>query len=64
MENDIPIQSKPLNIIEVNYDTLFDSLETTIFSKILVSTAAQVQHIEVSGYHCWVYFMYQYNQSR
>lgn len=44
IENDIPIQFRPLNIVEVNYDTLFDPLETAILSKILVSPFAQLQN--------------------
>lgn len=48
MESDIPISSGPLNIVEVNYDTLFDPTETTHLSEILVSPMAQQQHAEVS----------------
>lgn len=48
MENAIPIQSKPLNIVEMNYDTLFDSMESARLYEILVSPKAQLQHTEES----------------
>ena len=41
MESDILISSGPLNIVEVNYDDLFDPTETTHISEILVSVVAQ-----------------------
>lgn len=49
MENDIPIHSRPLNIEEVNYVTLFDPPETSRVAEILVFTTAQIEHTEVSG---------------
>ena len=49
LECDVPESSGPLNIVEVNYDDLFDPIETTKLSKVLVSPEAQMYHAEVSG---------------
>lgn len=46
---DIPPSEDPLNIVEVNYDHLFDPIPTTQLSEVLVSTEAQQQHADVSG---------------
>lgn len=42
MENDIPIQFRTLNTIEVDYGTFFDPPDTARFAEILVSTDAQI----------------------
>lgn len=49
LESDIPASSGPLNLVEVNYDDLFDPVETARLSEILVSLEAQQQHVDVSG---------------
>ncbi|CAH1432412.1 unnamed protein product [Lactuca virosa] len=49
LESDIPASSGPLNIVEVNYDDLFDPVEITKLSEVLVSPEAQQQHADVSG---------------
>ena len=49
MESDIPATSGPLNLVEINYDDLFDPIETAKLSEVLVSPAAQQQHADVSG---------------
>ena len=41
LESDIPASSGPLNIVEVNYDNLFDPVDTAQLSEILVSSEAQ-----------------------
>ena len=47
LESDIPVSSDPLNIVEVNYDDLFDPVETAKISEVLVSPKAQQQHSEL-----------------
>lgn len=49
MECDIPASSGPLNLVEVNYDDLFDPVETEKLSEDLVSPVAQQQHADSSG---------------
>lgn len=44
MENDIPIKSGPLNIIEVNNETLIDPPKTTRLFEVLISPYVQLQH--------------------
>ncbi|KAL7607950.1 hypothetical protein Lser_V15G09808 [Lactuca serriola] len=46
MESDIPATSGPLNLVESNYDDLFDPIETAKLSEVLVSPAAQQQHAD------------------
>ena len=40
MESDIPASSGPLNLVEVNYDDLFDPVETAKLYEVLVSPTA------------------------
>ena len=49
LESDIPASSGPLNIVEINYDYLFDPVDTSHLSKIIVSPVAQQQYVEVYG---------------
>lgn len=49
LQNGIPTHSAPLNIVEVNYGTIFDPPETTRLIEIQVSPVPQLQHSEVSG---------------
>lgn len=49
LKSDIPASSGPINIVEVNYDDLFDPVETAKLSEVLVSPEAQQQHADVSG---------------
>lgn len=49
LESDIPFSSGPFKIVEINYDDLFDPIETAQLSEVLVSLEAQQQHAEVSG---------------
>ena len=48
MESDIFASSGPLNLVEVNYDDLFDPVETAKLSEVLVSPADQQQHADIS----------------
>ena len=47
LESDIASSSDSLNIVELNYDDLFDPIETAQLSEVLVSPEAQQQHAEV-----------------
>ena len=49
MESDIPASSGSPNLVEVNYDDLFDPVKTVKLSEVLVSPTAQQQHADVSG---------------
>lgn len=40
VENDIPIESGPLNIVDVNYETIFDPPEIARLSEFLTSPFA------------------------
>ena len=49
LESDILASLGLLNIVDVNYDDLFDPVETAQLSEILVSLEAQQQHEKVFG---------------
>lgn len=49
MENELPIGSRPVNIVEVDYETLFDPPKTTRLVEVLISPSAQLQHTKDSS---------------
>ena len=49
LESDIPASSGQLNLVEINYDDLFDPVDTAKVSEVLMYLEAQQQHADVSG---------------
>ena len=43
-ENDIPVESEPLNIVEVNYETLFDPPENARLFNVIIYHSAQSKY--------------------